>query len=394
MKKYFVVLMTLFLMIMSVVPTAALEEIELYSKYAYVYDIEEGTIFIDEGATERIYPASMTKILTAALMLEKVEDLDEKVQVTQADINATLATGASVAGFNPYENVTYRDILYGMLLPSGADACYVASRATYGSAQAMVTAMNEKIEELGLTQTHFANVTGLHDNDHYTTAFDMGKILEYALKNEEFKKAFCTLKYTDSYSREWLSSLERGKELKGIDVSSVSGGKSGYTGEAQLTFASLMEIEGHDIIAVTAKAEGQYSQHHVADAVAISEYLNKNYHNFTFIEKDEVLHSYFMWNSLSLYNKYKAKDEVKILISNDYKDEDIEIKKDAKTFISAPLSKGDSLGVIQMVSNDKVIATYNILSEKNYSANYLIIIGVVIIIGGVVLKPKKKKSTR
>ena len=170
MKKIITCMITM-IVCLGIVPVHASEnfQVSLHSKYAYLYDQETQMVYLDQKSQDKIYPASMTKILTVSLALDKIPDIHEKVRITQADLDGLFEAGATIAGFYAGELVTYEDLLYGALLPSGADACNALARLTYGSTDGMVMAMNQLVEQLNLKNSHFMNVTGLHHNEHYTT---------------------------------------------------------------------------------------------------------------------------------------------------------------------------------------------------------------------------------
>ena len=115
-----------------------------------------------------------------------LDDLDKTATITQSDIDTVWETGATSADFTVGEVVTYRDMLMGAMLPSGADACRALANNTCGSQEKFVEKMNQLVNKLGLKDSHFVNTTGIHDDDHYTTAYDMAKITQYALKNKKF----------------------------------------------------------------------------------------------------------------------------------------------------------------------------------------------------------------
>lgn len=148
------------------------------------------------GGDERIYPASMTKIMTALLTIENLPDLNETITVPEDIFEELTAQDASVAGFNPYEQPTVRDLLYGVLLPSGADACETLARAVGGSEEGFVAMMNQKAEELGLTNTHFENCTGLHNDNHYSTCRDIAVLMSECLKSDTFREIVTREVYT------------------------------------------------------------------------------------------------------------------------------------------------------------------------------------------------------
>lgn len=161
---------------------------DLYSANAILVRAKTGEVLLDKGSTEQIYPASMTKIMTAIVILEKIPDLQVSVRLSEEMFDELYRQEASMAGFLPGETVTARDLLYGVLLPSGAECCTGLADYVAGSEEAFAELMNQKAAELGMTGTHFVNASGLHDPDHYTTAADIEKLLEYALQNDTFRE--------------------------------------------------------------------------------------------------------------------------------------------------------------------------------------------------------------
>ena len=159
-------------------------DLELYSSSAVLVDVQSGTVLAEKGMDEKIYPASMTKVMTLLVAAENLPDLDATFTMTQAIIDPIYLAGASMAGFVDGETVSMRALLYGAVVPSGAEATEALAQAVAGSEEAFVTMMNEKAAALGLTSTHFMNTSGLHDEDHYSTVREIALILQAALQNE------------------------------------------------------------------------------------------------------------------------------------------------------------------------------------------------------------------
>lgn len=154
---------------------------QLYSPYAVLMDLDSGTVIAEQKGRERIYPASLTKIMTALVAIENLPDQEETITLPTELFSMLLIRHASLAGFEPEEQVCIKDLFYGILLPSGAECCIACADRIAGSEDAYAALMNEKAEQLGLTGTHFCNSTGLHEKKHYSTAEDMAKLLRYAL---------------------------------------------------------------------------------------------------------------------------------------------------------------------------------------------------------------------
>lgn len=146
---------------------------DLSSHYAIIVRRSTGEKIFDLRSQERMYPASMTKLMTALVAYEQIPDLQTKVTLDSAMFDPLYEEGASMAGFSAGEEVTAEDLLYGVLLPSGAECCIGLAEYVSGSEEAFVELMNQKAAELGMNQTHFCNPTGLHDENHYTTVSDL-----------------------------------------------------------------------------------------------------------------------------------------------------------------------------------------------------------------------------
>ena len=247
----------------------------LNSPHAILLRADSGEVLAEKDADSTIYPASMTKMMTALLAIEANPDLDTPVTLPEEIFPALQAQNASLAGFQAGETATVRDLLYGAMLPSGAECCEALAREVSGSEEAFAARMNQKAAELGMTGTHFCNPTGLHDPEHVSTVRDMARLTEAALQNETFRKLFTTERYTvpatNCHPQGFTMRSTLLSQLDGTALHSgrILGGKTGYTGEAGLCLASLAEVKGREYILVTAGAGGNHSTapYHIEDAV-------------------------------------------------------------------------------------------------------------------------------
>ncbi len=235
------------------------------SKYGVLIDYTNNKMIAQKNGEEKIYPASMTKLMTIIVAIEHTENFQDTFTMTQDILNDLYAQSASMVGFSANEECTVMDMLYGAALPSGADATVGLAMYTAGSEKAFVKLMNQKVKELGLHNTHFVNTSGLHDEDHYSTPADIALILEYCLKNELCRQVISTPVYTSSPTEQHPNGITmydtmfnkmEGTEVPGI---TIRGGKTGYTDEAGQCLASYaVTPDGHYYIAVTSKGEGKY----------------------------------------------------------------------------------------------------------------------------------------
>ena len=157
------------------------------SRHAILLDTQSGRVLAQKRADERTAPASLTKMMTVLLAIEAEPDLDKQVTLPEDIFPALQTEKASMAGFMPGETVTVRDLLYGAMLPSGAECCEALARLVSGSEENFAALMNQKAAELGMKNTHFTNATGLTDAEHYSSAADMAKLLQAALHNVTFR---------------------------------------------------------------------------------------------------------------------------------------------------------------------------------------------------------------
>ena len=258
-----------------------ISDADVYSKAALLSDMD-GNMIYGKNEDERIYPASLTKIMTAIIAIENISDLEQKVTIPDDIYDYIQREQASTAGFAAYESVTYKDLLYGTLLSSGAECCLTLSKYVGGSEEAFVAMMNEKAQELGMENTHFTNSIGLHSYEHYSTAHDIAKLLLYALDNKVFYQVYTSPEYyteTDSnpsgvtLRSTMFSELDSDEFLGGKFL----GGKTGFTDEAGLCLASFCSIGSDKYILVTTGAEGTHYTEplHIYDALYIYQMLSK-----------------------------------------------------------------------------------------------------------------------
>lgn len=245
------------------------------SSNAALLDAETGAVISELNGDERIYPASMTKIMTAILAIEYIDDMDEYITILpQAVIEAADQQG-SLAGFLGGESITGYDLLYGMLLPSGCECCITSAIMISGSEDAFTVLMNEKASEIGMTNTHFANSTGLHNENHYSTVHDMALLLRYAFQNDTFRQIDSTPAYTATnglyLSSTLFSTFYTIFGTTDLTGGRIIGGKTGTTDQAGSCLCSYAEINGKEYVLCTANAA--YKGLNVQDAGTIYDRL-------------------------------------------------------------------------------------------------------------------------
>ena len=247
---YFIGFLTLF---GNCVFGTSLTDSKLYCKNSIAMDLDSGNILYGKNEYDKIYPASTTKILTAILVIENL-DLDKEITVSQKVVDM-IPYNSSAMGVKAGEIFTVRDLLHGLMLPSGNDAALVLAEAVSGNVNDFVTFMNSKLKELNINNTHFTNPHGYHDDNHYSTPSDMANLFKYCLQNETFKQLICTLEYelkptnltTESRMLRNTSRISDPKYTE-IYYEYILGGKTGYTDEANGTYVGYASKDEKNII--------------------------------------------------------------------------------------------------------------------------------------------------
>lgn len=232
---------------------------------AIFIDLETGNILADKGAKQRIVPASMTKVLTLLVAAENIDNLDDTFQITSDITDYSYVNGCSNAGFEKEEVVTVRDLLYGTNLPSGADAALGLAVYVSGSQEAFVELMNQKLDELGLSETaHFTNCIGIYDENHYCTVYDMAVIMNAALNNETCREVMSARTYNTSKTEQHPEGILLSNWfLRRIEDKDTGGevicGKTGYVNESGSCAVSYgTDHKGRSYICVTVNAQGKW----------------------------------------------------------------------------------------------------------------------------------------
>ena len=244
------------------------------SLYAVLMQVRGGRVIGEINGEQQMYPASMTKIMTTIVAIENLKDLDQEITLTNEMFEGLYEQDATQAGFQPGETVRAIDLLYGVMLPSGAECCIALADTISGSEADFVTLMNEKAAKLGMSGTNFCDTTGLHDANHYSTAKDIAVLLKYALRNDTFREIIespyhstpATNIHPDGIT--FYSTMFKNLSDTAVTDGQIMGGKTGYTGEAGHCLASFAEIDGTEYILVTGGASGTGIPH-INDALTV-----------------------------------------------------------------------------------------------------------------------------
>ncbi len=402
MKK--IKILTIIILLLSIINVNAVD-IDIYSNNAILYNTKENRVVYEKNSHEKVSIASLTKITTAIVSLENIKDLDEKITLTNEDFKGLYEANAAQAGFRVGEKVSYRDLLYGLLLPSGADAAQALERNIAGSHDNFIKLMNKKAKELNLENTNYTNPTGLDDENHYSTVNDVLTVFKYALKNKEFKEIITTKTYTTSDGL--LTFRSTLTKTNNLEMDYIKGGKTGTTGDAGLCLATLANYDNTDFLLVTAKAEySKTTPKQFLDHKKIHEYIRDNYDYHEIINKKDIL--------VTLPTKYLKEDKMSLSSTNNitryiedtFTKKDLTYKYQGKKLITNKMHKDEILGKVKVYYKNNYLTTIDVsLKEepkfsiiKFIKLNIHIIIPIILLIIIIVFllkrKPKKKPKKK
>lgn len=402
MKK---VLSFLLIFVLFIAKTSALE-LDISSKNAILYNLDNGEVLYEKGADEKVSIASLTKIMTALVALENIDNIDEQIVLTKEDFEGLVEANAVQAGFTVGEVVTYKDLLYGLLLPSGADAAKALARNIAGSEEAFIEKMNTKVAKLNLKSTHFSTVIGLDDSANFSTAKEVATIFKEALKNEQFKTIITTQNYTSSDGKiKFNSTIQSNAKKYNIEIPYVLGGKTGTTSDAGLCLATIAKENGVNYMLITLGATyDKKAPHNIEDAKTIYDYFIKNYGNQLVVNKEksfmEIKTKYTDDETLKLY----PTKNITLYLKNDYNKNGIKYVYNGKGEITPFDKKGEKLGTLNIYYQDKLLDTQDIILNKNLKFNLLsfikeefikiiiAIVSIIIIITSIIMIRKKLKA--
>ena len=255
----------------------ALDMPEINSEAAIVYDMDADTVVLDKNSDEVRSIASLTKIMTVLTAIENIDDFNATVTIT-GEMLAGIYWNASVAGLKVGNTVTYMDLLYAAILPSGADATQVLAYAVSGNVSDFVGKMNELALRIGTTNTHYVNTTGLDQDGAYSTAYDQMLILSYALENPIFRTVYTTKNYTLTNGLQVEASVSKYNRVLNLDTSKIIGSKTGNTTNAGLCMSALFYHKDHEMLLITLGAEViEDVPYNLIDALTLIDTINENY---------------------------------------------------------------------------------------------------------------------
>ena len=380
-----------------------IEALEINSEHAILYNMNDDNVIFEKNANERTYIASLTKIMTTIVAIENIDDIDETVTIPYEALNGLIEANASVAGFYSGQKVTYLDLLYGVLLPSGADATRTLAYYISGNEDDFVKLMNDKTLELGLTNTHFANTSGLDTDNHYSTVREMSIILKYALQNPLFKKIYTTNSYTTSdNSLTFKSVFSNYLNRYELTNNYIYGSKTGFTTKAGYCLSSIANYDNVEYLLITTEADGESNQPlHIMDALMLYDYYTSNYHYLDIVTPNDTIATLDTKNSKEQQFEIKATETVSKYLGKSISKDDFDLRYNGLEELDY-FTKEGQIGTVDILLNDEIIDTLPVIYSGGLTFsiisfiidNILIVLLIIILIIGYKLKRKKSRKLK
>lgn len=408
-KKKFSILLVLILIINFLICTNVFAtEPNVSAGAIYSAEVSTGKILYEKNAREKKFPASTTKVMTALLVLENCELTD----TATASYNAisTIPSGYSIAKIQVGETLTIEDLLYALMLPSANEAANVLAEHVAGSVSSFATMMNTRAEELGCKNTHFVNPNGIHNDEHYSTAYDLYLIATEAMKNETFRKIVSTTTYTLPSTEQYVDNdrvLKNTNQLLHVNNSSKPsnyyykyciGIKTGFTTQAQNCLISQASKDGLEIINVVLDAgatEDELSTRYL-DSIELFENAYENYAMTTIKEENEIIKTVEVKGGTKETKNLDLLSKDKLTVFHDL---EIDVKTLEPEIVfkdnfKAPIKKGEVVGTATYKVDDLEYKTEILAGEdvekSNFVSMFLIISGLTVLGFAFIIMPKKR----
>ncbi len=363
--------------------SAILDNMTVQAKAAVLVDPDTDEILYEFNAHEKMYPASITKVMTCLLTLEAVDagqlTLEQTVTASQA-IHTGIGDNASTADIKVGEEIRIIDLLYAALLPSANEACNVMAEAVSGDVASFVERMNQRAAELGMEGTHFANTHGYHDDNHYTAAYDVYLMSREAMKHETFRTIVASLNYTmpatNMHPEERIvrstNALISNWNKVGYLYQYATGVKTGSTDEAGYCLAASATKEDRNLISVVMGCErepgttGSQGFLYFSETIRLFEWGFNNFTRQTMLDdtKRDIPEVAVTLGKDTNYVTLEPQGEVTALLPKDVSAENFtyDYTRNADS-VEAPVEKGQQLGTISVSFNGKVYGTLPLVAS-------------------------------
>ncbi|MGN8968523.1 D-alanyl-D-alanine carboxypeptidase family protein [Intestinimonas sp. HCP28S3_D6] len=372
------------------VESQLLNDMHIEAAAAILVNADTGTVLYEQNAHEQRYPASITKVMTTLLAIEAIDrgelSLDQVITVGD-EVNREVGDGSSTQDIKPGEQLTLRDVLYCALIASANEACNVLAQVVSGSVDDFVDLMNQRAQELGMEDTHFANTHGYHNPDHYTTAYDISLMCMEAMKHETFRTIVTSKSYTvpatnlhEARELHETNALVSTWRITGYYYQYATGIKTGSTPEAGYCLASSATKDGVNLVAVVLGAENPKNEDGSTNRLQFSESSRLLDWGFNSFSTKTLLDSTYFAGTIPVNLSretdrigVQATGELEAILPNDLNPADFQLTPvyDSES-LDAPVSKGQVVGHVTVSNGDTVYGQLDLVAVDDVSRSELL----------------------
>lgn len=369
MRKRILLILMFFILCIPKNIFATFEDLNINAKYYGVYKSNNLDALYESNSDQKVPIASITKIMTALVCIDNIQDLSQTVKVNLAEVQKYYNDEYSVAGLRDSQEISYYDLIATMLIPSGADSAACIAINVFGDYSKFIEAMNEKAKEIGMNSTSFANPIGADDPNNYSTVYDVALMMKYALDNDIIKDLMSRYEYTiKDGSITVHNALFVLANLYGLDVSKIAGGKTGMTGDAGYCLATYSNNEENPLICIVLGCDiisGRLP--HIEDSQNLYNYVDENYVLKNIIQKGEKIIALPTYHSTKSSIQVSASNNIGIYMNKDenIEEDKITIEYSGIDILSSDNKKGDIVGKAHISYKDKYIGCVDIVLEED-----------------------------
>lgn len=369
MRKRILLILMFFILCIPKNIFATFEDLNINAKYYGVYMSNNLDALYESSSDQKVPIASITKIMTAIVCIDNIQDLSQTVKVNLAEVQKYYNDEYSVAGLRDSQEISYYDLIATMLIPSGADSAACIAINVFGDYSKFIEAMNEKAKEIGMNSTSFANPIGADDPNNYSTVYDVALMMKYALDNDIIKDLMSRYEYTiKDGSITVHNALFVLANLYGLDVSKIAGGKTGMTGDAGYCLATYSNNEENPLICIVLGCDiisGRLP--HIEDSQNLYNYVDENYVLKNIIQKGEKIIALPTYHSTKSSIQVSASNNIGIYMNKDenIEEDKITIEYSGIDILSSDNKKGDIVGKAHISYKDKYIGCVDIVLEED-----------------------------
>ena len=372
-KKFFVIL--LFCILYLSANVLATEKINLNSKYYGVYTLDNLQELESKEQNKIVPIASLTKIMTAIVCIENIDDLNQTVVVNLPQVQSYYNEEYSVAGLKDGQEISYYDLIATMLIPSGADSASCIALNVFGDYSRFIKEMNDKAKEIGMSSTSFSNPIGADDSNNYSTVYDVALMMKYALENDTLKKLMSEYEYTTKDGSITVkNALFVLADLYGADVSKITGGKTGMTGDAGYCLASFSENTEKPLICIVLGCDiVPETLFHLEDSQSLYNYVDEIYDYKNIYQKGDRILTLPTYHSTKTNVSVCVNDDISVYMQND---ENIDFQNVYIDYSGIPLlsSKNkidDVIGSAKIYYKDEIIGDVDVVLGEEVKLSIL-----------------------